>query len=216
MEELQAMMAQRDMLEIEADAIHSELTSVGVSGAPPAGLSGSLVDAEGFPRGDVDIYNVKTKRKRWNEINTDHKILMKKIEVRLGQVYAEKNQNNTSTSTSTLKAPSTTIKPAKDATLADIMNTLEPIARLDEILSGSPAFTAGIKNGDYLLQFGKVNMTNANGMAFRLIASTVSESVNSSIAITVRRNGTIEELSLTPKTWEGRGLLGCHLSPITK
>lgn len=206
MEELQSLMAQRDVLEIEAEAIKSELTSSGVNGALPPGLSGPLVDAEGFPRGDIDIYNVKNKRKRWNEINTDHKILMKKIEEKIAQVYA--------TDSNPEKVSISVKKPTNEAT--DIINTSEPIAKLDQILNGSPASDAGIQDGDYLMQFGKINMSNADGMAFRLIAGAVNDSVNTEIIILVRRNGIIKELKLVPKTWDGRGLLGCHLSPMIK
>ena len=66
---------QRFALETEAGAIHEELSSPGINGEPPAGIKDSLVDVEGFPRGDIDIYAVKSKQKRLAEINTDHKFI---------------------------------------------------------------------------------------------------------------------------------------------
>ena len=62
--------SQKDLLEIEAEALHSDLTSPGLNGEPPAGITGNLVDAEGFPRGDINIYDVKAKRARLRVINT--------------------------------------------------------------------------------------------------------------------------------------------------
>jgi 26S proteasome non-ATPase regulatory subunit 9 len=69
-EELKVLIAQRDLLELEAEAISSELLSTGPNGEPPAGIKGNLVDSEGFPRGDIDIYSVRNKRNRLNVINT--------------------------------------------------------------------------------------------------------------------------------------------------
>lgn len=40
-------------LEAEAEAICSELTSLGPNGERPAGIKDSLVDSEGFPRSDI-------------------------------------------------------------------------------------------------------------------------------------------------------------------
>ena len=75
-ERLSRLMAQRDALEAEADAIASELTSPGPEGQLPAGIKTLLVDAEGFPRGDIDLFNVRNKRQRLAVINTDHKGVM--------------------------------------------------------------------------------------------------------------------------------------------
>lgn len=46
-EQLKQLNSQRELLELEADAIHSELTS----GVDPVGIKGPLIDKEGFPRG---------------------------------------------------------------------------------------------------------------------------------------------------------------------
>ena len=77
---LNQLIAQRELLETEADAIGSELMSPGARGEPPAGIKTPVVDKEGFPRGDVDVYRVKLLRGRLACINTDHKRLMKEIE----------------------------------------------------------------------------------------------------------------------------------------
>lgn len=38
------------------------------------------MDAEGFPRADLDLYSVKEKRHRLACLQTDHKALMKQVE----------------------------------------------------------------------------------------------------------------------------------------
>ena len=61
-------------LEAEAEAIAVELDApVAETGAPGPGLKGPLVDAEGYPRADVDLYRVRTLRGRHATIRTDHK-----------------------------------------------------------------------------------------------------------------------------------------------
>ena len=64
----------KESLEAEAEAIAVELDApVAETGAPGPGLKGPLVDAEGYPRADVDLYRVRTLRGRHATIRTDHK-----------------------------------------------------------------------------------------------------------------------------------------------
>jgi 26S proteasome non-ATPase regulatory subunit 9 len=44
------------------------------------GVSGLLVDDEGFPRGDIDLYAVRQARNKYVCAQTDHIEVMKKIE----------------------------------------------------------------------------------------------------------------------------------------
>lgn len=68
--EFEILKNQQSLLEIEADAIYSELTSPGLNGESPAGINDPLVDKDDFPRGDIDMFNVKRKRQRLRVINT--------------------------------------------------------------------------------------------------------------------------------------------------
>ena len=61
-------------LESEAEGVRSELASTG------AGVDKPLVDKEGYPIPDVDIYRVRHLRQRLAVINTDHKDTMRTIE----------------------------------------------------------------------------------------------------------------------------------------
>ena len=62
--------------------------TTGPNGEPPAGIKDRLIDAEGYPRGDVDIVNIKNKRRRLAEINTDFKVIMKQIEKHMLDLHA--------------------------------------------------------------------------------------------------------------------------------
>ncbi len=224
---LNLLIAQREALEIEADAIGSELKSPGPNGEPPAGIKDSLIDSEGYPRGDIDIYNVKSKRKRLAEINVDYKLLMKQIEstmLTLYQSFPADNRNekfDPKDISETVGGKQHASNKEADADMP--VDSLRPIAKLDQILETSPAFTAGIQDGDELLQFGSVTANTPD--CLKSITKLVGESLNKSILLVVRRKvattdsselgaKTIVNLSITPAAWGGRGLLGCHLTPV--
>ena len=203
-------------------------------GEPPAGITDSLVDSEGFPRGDIDIVNVKSKRARLRVINTgktiitvflfqtfkignnvyvDFKIIMKEIEILLPQLYGQVG--------SQVVEPTSKITPSGCLQLSDIEavashqeqnHDTTPIAIIDEVLVGSPSAEAGLCNGDLLLRFAHVSSTHKPGLTS--IPGIVRESAGQPISIVVMRGGSRLELFITPTTWGGRGLLGCHLTPI--
>jgi 26S proteasome non-ATPase regulatory subunit 9 len=204
------LLTQKELLEIEADAIFSELSSPGPKGEPAAGVKDSLIDEEGFPRSDIDIYNVKNKRRRLAEINTDHKTLMKQIE----EIVPKLTQMKPAADRGLDASPPQQTEPLSANCPSASLSELKPFAKLDEILTGSPAFEAGIKETDELLAFG--NVTEADPKAFASIAKLVGDSVNKEIKLKIKRGHELLELSLMPRTWGGRGLLGCHLTPIKK
>ncbi|KAL7488963.1 hypothetical protein ACHAW6_014551 [Cyclotella cf. meneghiniana] len=91
--ELLALDTQKKSLESEAEAIVAELTAELPDGGRPIGINTPLVDEEGFPRADIDIYRARTLRKRFIEIQNDHKDLVKRIERGLVEVAAFMNNN---------------------------------------------------------------------------------------------------------------------------
>ena len=82
----------RRSLEAEAQAITDELTQPIVdehgNRSRPMGLDTPLVDEEGYPRSDIDIYRARDLRKRLNQIRYDHKAVMKQIEDQLINNFA--------------------------------------------------------------------------------------------------------------------------------
>ena len=63
-------------------------TFILLSQGAPIGIDSPLVDKEGYPRADIDIYRARTLRKRFKEIQTDHKTLDKQIELGLVEIAA--------------------------------------------------------------------------------------------------------------------------------
>jgi hypothetical protein len=70
----------RKALESESQVLYLELTTPPEENIPPMGIDSPLVDADGYPRGDIDIYRARTLRQRFQIIQTDHKELMKQTE----------------------------------------------------------------------------------------------------------------------------------------
>ena len=83
---LKSLQVKRENLSLELKAIHSELTSSPGDGVEPIGIDTPLVDKEGYPRGDVDLYRARDLRKRWNEIQNDQTHIMKELEINLVQL----------------------------------------------------------------------------------------------------------------------------------
>lgn len=221
MDRLKILQARREALEIEGDCIKAELTSPGINGEKPAGIKDSLIDTEGFPRGDIDIYNVRSKRQRLAVINTDYKILMKEIENLLIEIYSEgllqsteeKHQQKSHNVHEVLQQPSTISITTSSATTTvfNVFNTKKCIAIIDEIGFGSPSEIAGLQNGDELISFGGIDIDTVDPIS--KIPPMVRENVEKIIPVVIKRKETLVNISLIPKLWRGNGLLGCHLTP---
>mmetsp|Transcript_39748 Transcript_39748/g.59735 ORF Transcript_39748/g.59735 Transcript_39748/m.59735 type:complete len:317 (+) Transcript_39748:135-1085(+) len=84
--------ARRQALEMEASAIIDELTREPEDGGIPMGIDTPLVDHDGYPRSDIDVYRARTLRKRLKEIKTDRASLMEQLEVGLVKVAAEEKR----------------------------------------------------------------------------------------------------------------------------
>ena len=54
------------------------------------GIDTPLVDREGYPRGDIDIYRARTLRQRFRVLQTDHKETEQEIENLLQQLAVMK------------------------------------------------------------------------------------------------------------------------------
>ena len=227
---LRLLTSQREALEIEADAIHSELTSRGPNGEPPAGVKGSLVDSEGYPRADIDVHNVKIKRHRLAVVNFDYNEIMKQIENLLHEINSSEMQQqpqnnanvtvNSSYGVGSDKVMSESKASDRSSHVFSMLSAV-PICKIDEILPDSPAASAGLVDEDELLMFGRLyvnpNEPDAQSAALNAISeipSVVKEGINREIPLVVRRGGIdVLELKVIPRSWSGRGLLGCHLSP---
>ncbi|KAG9331716.1 hypothetical protein JZ751_018371 [Albula glossodonta] len=195
-EDVQNLVKKKDLIEEQIKAYYDVLED-GV------GTEGPLVDLEGYPRSDVDVYQVRTARHSISCLQNDHKAIMVEIEEALHRLHALE------------KAKREQNQPHAQAGAMDQGASLPlPFARVDTITQGSPASQSGLRVGDEVIGFGSVNSGNFQNL--QNIASVVQHSEGKPLSITVVRSGQKVHLSLTPQRWSGRGLLGCNIVPLRR
>ena len=88
---LKTLIAQKDAMEKEMLDLNEALSASNLGG-----VSTPVIDAEGFPRADIDVHTTLTLRNRLARLNTDHKELMSRIEQGLlGALPAQPRQQPT-------------------------------------------------------------------------------------------------------------------------
>lgn len=81
-----------------------------------------------------------------------------------------------------------------------------PFALVDEISEDSPAAEDGLQLGDQIVKFG--NVESGDNMLQKL-ASEAQSNQGRGVAVVVLRQAAVVNLTVTPRVWQGRGLLGC-------
>lgn len=200
---------QRRKLEIEAElaALGGVLDSHGVNMDTP------LLTADGFPRADIDVAQIRTTRARIIRRRNDYNDLMAKVEKFLHEHFTNLDEN--------AEEPALTSGTGFPVLPDSIPETLdEPFAKVEEVAQGGPADDAGLKPGDLVRNFGYVSHENHNNL--REVAACVQTNEGGNIFVKVSRAVGVTDrqelrLTLVPRrNWGGRGLLGCYLRPLTR
>jgi len=190
-EQARTLMAQKSNIEAEIETHISVLKANNVTMQTP------LVDVEGFPRADIDIYAVRGARVRIIELRNDLKAVVDAIGKALEGIYDPSLQQSSQNDSSNDRP-------------------LKPFAKVDGVAPGSPAAEAGLQRGDLVVKFGRLNETSFQSKSLQPLADLVAENENRSISIRVIRSDEIVFLTLTPrKNWGGRGMLGCLIVPFS-
>lgn len=211
--ETMKLMDERTNTETEMDVIIQRLCQ---PGGP--GLSGNLVDSEGFPRTDIDIPTVRADRRRLAELRNDHKIITEKIDQNIQVLHSARLASTPSVKDSGVQGSAVNIGSSSfpgnysvtSATSAamdiDVVFS-RPFAVIDEITEASPAAEDGLQLGDQVVRFG--NVQSGENLLQRLAAEAQSNQ-GCAVTMTVLRQGAMTNVQVTPRVWQGRGLLGCN------
>ncbi|KAK8139671.1 hypothetical protein PG984_000794 [Apiospora sp. TS-2023a] len=191
-------------LEDELKALGGVLDSHGVTMETP------LTTPDGFPRADIDVPQIRTTRTRIILLRNDYKDLMNAIEKHLHEHFATL-QDHDDVPSATTSGP---------GMLGDsIPDTLDaPFAKVNSVVPGSPAESAGLKAGDEIRNFGYVNRANHDGL--KKVAECVQGNKDQNVLVKVSRSADATrrqelQLTLVPRLdWGGRGMLGCHILPM--
>lgn len=124
MEQARALMTQKDNIESELEGHFSILKANNVTMQTP------LVDPEGFPRADIDIYAVRGARVQIIELRNDLKAVMDAIGKALEGIYDP---------ALAVPPPAT---PAESSAAPSQSETPKPFAKVDGVAPGSPAADA--------------------------------------------------------------------------
>ncbi|KAH7293597.1 hypothetical protein KP509_28G032000 [Ceratopteris richardii] len=219
-----ALMDKRSELETEMNVIISRLCR---PGGP--GLEGNLLDREGFPRADIDIFQVRGDRQRLSVLRNDHKSLTEQIEKNIGILHSThtvltlpqkrtaegeevhpRSIPTTDSESSRLTSQTPPIVPSSRTAEMHPPAGL-PFAVFDEVQEGSPAKLDGIMIGDQLIKFGSVE--GGDNVLIRLAAEGHMNE-GKAVPVIVLRRGVQVQLTVTPRPWSGPGLLGCHVQQI--
>lgn len=210
--ETMSLMDKRSAVEAEMNAIIARLSQ---PGAP--GLSGGLLNSEGFPRSDIDIPVVRAERRRLAELRNDHKEITEKIDqniqilhsARLGSsVYKNPDTQTSSTidTVASMTAQNVLMRHSPNSMDVDVLIS-RPFAMVDEIADASPAVEDGLQLGDQILKFGNVE---AGDNLLQRLSSEAQSNLGRAVPVVIVRQGTVINITITPRSWQGRGLLGCH------
>ncbi|XP_072289246.1 26S proteasome non-ATPase regulatory subunit 9 isoform X2 [Eucyclogobius newberryi] len=191
MDHVKTLIQKKDEMEEQIKAYYDVLED-GV------GIEGPLVDAEGFPRADVNLYQIRTARHQIACLQNDHKAIMTEIEEALHKLHAQEKEKRGSGA-------------AHDDPMEEEPSLPTAFARVDGVTAGSPAQTAGLRVGDEVIEFGSVNSNNFQNL--QNIASVVQHSEGKTLRVVVVRSGERCPMTLIPQRWSGRGLLGCNIVP---
>jgi len=206
------LQSKKDNLEAELRALGSVLDSHGVD------MNTKLITPDGFPRADLDVAQIRTTRSRIIYLRNDYKTLMNVIEKRVHEQFAQMAKDAPAaveqlTSSSAGRNTESQFLPGTPQELSPAF------AKVNSVVAGSPAETAGLTAGDEIRNFGYVNISNHDGL--KRVAECVQGNEGRDVLVKVSRTtGTPQrkhELSLTLKPrrdWGGRGLLGCHILPL--
>lgn len=176
-------------------SIESEIESqAAILRANNSTLNSPLIDADGFPRGDIDVWAVRHARVRIIHLRNDLSSLVDKISIALEHLH--------------------TFQHMASETGAEMRpHPLRPLARVDSVAPNSPAQLAGLLPGDLVLKFGPLTARDING-SLQPIAQQVEHNENHPIPLSVSRDEQIVIMQLTPQRgWGGRGMVGCHIVP---
>lgn len=211
MEEFQSLDKEKTRLEEKISALQEYLNGPGMPG-----ISGNLVDDEGFPRADLDLYAIRRTRQEIACAQTDHMEVMKQLEVLIQQIHSG-SRVDVPRKGGAAMMQSGDDEDVQMAVERPDFNMSAPFALIDEVSEGSPAQEAGLLLNDLLCNFGPVNLKDTGDLkaCFAALPPVVQGNVGQPVEVQVLRGTPPKRLNLhfTPKQWAGRGLLGCHLAP---
>ncbi|KAG5729433.1 26S proteasome non-ATPase regulatory subunit 9 [Termitomyces sp. T112] len=190
MEQAQTLIEKKSNIEDQIE------TQISILKANNSTMQTPLVDADGFPRADIDVYAVRSARARIITLRNDLNAVINDIAKALETIY------------NPASAP-------KDSEPDSSSAELGPFAKVNTVAPQSPAAEAGLQRDDLIVKFGPLNCRTCSS-SLQPLTEVVSANENKHIILKVLRSGQTVHITLTPRMgWGGRGMLGCHIIPYS-
>ena len=140
-------------------------------------MTTSLTTFDGYPRDDIDVAQstcvlsygfyanqckVRITRARIIHLRNDWKGLIDRIEIALHAHFANQHRNEALNIEPGLQAPGgsgSDVRPSVN-NVPDLTQETRPFAKVNSIVTGSPADQAGLQAGDEVVKFGDINWLN--------------------------------------------------------
>ncbi|XP_037367131.1 26S proteasome non-ATPase regulatory subunit 9 isoform X2 [Talpa occidentalis] len=130
--DVQELIRRKEEIEAQIKANYDVLES-----QKGVGMSEPLVDCEGYPRSDVDLYQVRTARHNIVCLQNDHKAVMKQVEEALHQLHARDKEKQARDLAEAHKEAM-----SRNLGQSEGLSTPQPFAKVNSISPGSPASEA--------------------------------------------------------------------------
>ncbi|SJL07733.1 uncharacterized protein ARMOST_11083 [Armillaria ostoyae] len=171
-EQVRVLMGRKSDIEAELE------TQLSILKANSSTLHSPLVDPDGFPRADIDIYAVRGARIRIIELRNDLEALMNEIGKKLENIYD----------------PS--LVPQNSESPADT-----PFARVDGVAPGSPAADAGLRREDLIVKFGSLTSPTSLQAVAEVVGANENVGFDSSSALILSDAHIAEYFNQSSSRW---------------
>jgi len=199
---LQELISQKENIEAELSALGSVLDSVCHQYSIPesvvlanskaqhnVNMNTPLTTFDGFPRSDIDVPQIRMTRARIIHLKNDHKAIMTKVEAAVHSQFAKAAEATSNGVTS---------QHAVRSTGASNPVIEPPFAKVNSVVSSSPADVAGLKVGDKVTRFGIANFTNHERLS--KVAQVVQQNENVSY-VTIVDEGDVLLTCFSERYW---------------
>uniref|UniRef100_A0AC34QNQ0 Nas2 N-terminal domain-containing protein n=1 Tax=Panagrolaimus sp. JU765 TaxID=591449 RepID=A0AC34QNQ0_9BILA len=184
MDDAKDLIAKRDQVDKEIEEHFTVLKNNGVD------MKTALVDSEGFPRNDIDIYAIRDARVKIIRLQNDRSALSKEIEEKLAEIHTSKSAGNGN------------LEDEK----AVHRTTNRPFLKISRVEPDSPADEGGLKADDLIVQFGTLHGDNYKDL--QQLSDVMKAAVGKTLKATVLRETCVKRLEFNPREWKGKGIFG--------
>lgn len=180
---IQEVMELKKLIEDELIAHVSDLESHGVD------LETPLVTDDGFPRADIDVYQIRHLRRNINMLQNDLAEVLARAHILLSEHFERGISSRNDLGVESRSAS---------------------FAIFYEVNRGGPIGQAGIRDMDRLIAMDDIDASNHQKLTS--ISRHVAANEGKKIRVYIDRDGKRLEFTVIPsRNWPGKGLLGCRL-----